>query len=250
MTDNARRRYRAGDSVEDLCRSCKVLRTHTVMAADADGRIVRVVCGYCNSHHNYRGGEEALRRDAQRASREEATGESAGGPATARPMTSHVPPAPRLPSQAPRSSGVDVDAGARLPLVSERERRYRTMGLDEGEHSIDLETMLRRVLREEMGLAPVVPAEKWRGGDLVLRPGKPGLQEKTWPIETFLHKIVMLRNRLRVLEQQINGMSIPADEKVKLQSYITGCYGTLTSFNILFASEEDRFHGSGGGGDD
>jgi hypothetical protein len=54
----------------------------------------------------------------------------------------------------------------------------------------------------------------------------------------------MLRNRLRVLEQQINGADVPEDLKVKLQGYITGCYGTLTSFNILFAEEEDRFHGS------
>jgi hypothetical protein len=110
----------------------------------------------------------------------------------------------------------------------------------------DLEMVLRRILREEMGLGPAVPAEKWRGGDLVLRPGKPGLQEKVWPIETFFHKVVMLRNRLRVLEQQVNGSALPADEKVKLQSYVTGCYGTLTSFNVLFAEEEDRFKGSGG----
>lgn len=115
----------------------------------------------------------------------------------------------------------------------------------------DLELMLRRVIREETGLTPVAPAEKWRGGDLVLRPGSPGLQEKSVPIETFFHKIVMLRNRLRVLEQQINGLEIPADVKVKLQGYITGCYGSLTSFNVLFADADDRFKGSGGkSGDD
>jgi len=112
--------------------------------------------------------------------------------------------------------------------------------------SADLEMMLRRVVREEMGLGPAIPADRWRGGDLVLRPGKPGLQEKIWPIETFFHKVVMVRNRLRTLEQQVNASALPADEKVKLQGYITGCYGTLTSFNILFAEEEDRFKGSGG----
>jgi hypothetical protein len=112
---------------------------------------------------------------------------------------------------------------------------------------LDLEMMLRRVLREEMGLGPASPAEKWRGGTLVLRPGKAGLQDKVWPIETFFHKVVMLRNRLRVLEQQINGEDLPEDLKVKLQGYITGCYGTLTSFNILFAEEDDRFQGSGSG---
>lgn len=109
--------------------------------------------------------------------------------------------------------------------------------------SIDLELLLRRIIREETGLTPVPMAEKWRGGEMVLRPGKPGLQDKGWPIETFFHKVVMLRNRLRVLEQQINGADIPEDLKVKLQSYITGCYGTLTSFNILFSEEEDRFQG-------
>ena len=113
--------------------------------------------------------------------------------------------------------------------------------------SEDLELMLRRVIREETGLSPVAPAEKWRDGTLVLRPGTPGLQEKTWPIETFFHKVVMLRNRLRTLEQHVNASDLPDDVKVKLQSYITGCYGSLTSFNVLFADEDDQFHGSSGG---
>ena len=112
---------------------------------------------------------------------------------------------------------------------------------------VDLEMLLRRVIREEMGLGPAIPADKWRGGEMVLRPGKAGLQEKSWPIETFFHKIVMLRNRLRVLEQQINGAEIPEELQLRLQGYITACYGTLTSFNVLFAEEEDRFRGSGGG---
>jgi hypothetical protein len=114
------------------------------------------------------------------------------------------------------------------------------------EHPKDLESLLRRVIREEAGLTPAAPAEKWRGGELVLRPGKPGLQEKSWPIETFFHKVILLRNRLRVLEQQVNGSDIPDELKLKLQGYITGCYGTLTSFNVLFAEEADRFQGSGG----
>ena len=83
--------------------------------------------------------------------------------------------------------------------------------------SDDLELLLRRIIREEAGITPAVPAEKWRGGTLVLRPGTPGLQEKTWPIETFFHKVVMIRNRLRVLEQQINAAEFPEDEKVRLQ---------------------------------
>jgi hypothetical protein len=130
------------------------------------------------------------------------------------------------------------------PLVSERERTAPRMSTSE--HGDDLEMLLRRVLREEMGLTGAAPAERWRGGEMVLRPGKPGLQEKSWPIESFFHKVVMIRNRLRTLEQQVNASDLPDDAKVKLQSYVTGCYGSLTSFNILFADEADQFWGAGG----
>ncbi len=114
------------------------------------------------------------------------------------------------------------------------------------ESHVDLELLLRRIIREEAGISPVTPAAKWRGGSMVLRPGTPGLQEKSWPIETFFHKVVMLRNRLRTLEQQVNASDLPDDVKVKLQGYVSGCYGSLTSFNILFADEEDHFKGSAG----
>ena len=110
---------------------------------------------------------------------------------------------------------------------------------------VDLELLLRRIIREEAGITPVTPAAKWRGGSLVLRPGTPGVQEKSWPIETFFHKIVMLRNRLRTLEQHLNASELPDDAKVRLQGYITGCYGSLTSFNLLFAEDDDQFKGSG-----
>ena len=109
----------------------------------------------------------------------------------------------------------------------------------------DLERLLRRIIREESGITPVRPAEKWRGGSLVLRPGTPGVQEKAIPIETFFHKVVMLRNRLRTLEQQVNASDLPDDVKVKLQAYVSGCYGSLTTFNVLFADEDDQFKGSG-----
>jgi hypothetical protein len=101
------------------------------------------------------------------------------------------------------------------------------------------------VIREETGLTSVVPAAKWRGGNLVLRPADSSLQEKTWPIDTFFHKVVMLRNRLRTLEQHLNASDLSETEKVKLQTYITGCYGSLTSFNLLFADEADQFKGQG-----
>ena len=114
------------------------------------------------------------------------------------------------------------------------------------DHTEDLERLLRRIIREETGITPVAPAEKWRGGTLILRPGNAQLQEKSWPIETFFHKVVMLRNRLRTLEQQVNATDLPEDVKIKLQGYISGCYGSLTSFNVLFAEESDQFKGSSG----
>jgi hypothetical protein len=119
------------------------------------------------------------------------------------------------------------------------------MSLQSPGGDVDIEMLLRRVIREESGITPVTPAEKWRGGTLVLRPGNAQLQEKTWPIETFFHKVVMLRNRLRTLEQQVNAADLPEDMKIKLQGYISGCYGSLTSFNVLFADEDDQFRGAG-----
>jgi len=109
----------------------------------------------------------------------------------------------------------------------------------------DLEHLLRRIIREETGISSVVPADRWRGGSLVLRPGTAGLQEKSWPIETFFHKVVMLRNRLRTLEQHVNASDLPDAVKVKLQTYVSGCYGSLTSFNVLFADDDDQFKGDG-----
>jgi hypothetical protein len=143
--------------------------------------------------------------------------------------------------------GGERPAGTAMPAVSEREIQRVTSAPGE-EVEVDaenLERLLRRVIREESGLTPVAPADKWRGGELVLKPGREGLQAKSWPIETFFSKIVMLRNRLRVLEQHVNSAEMPDELKVKLQGYITACYGSLTSFNILFADDDDRFKGSG-----
>ena len=215
------RTYRAGDSVEDFCRACKMDRMHTVIAADTEGRPLRVVCGYCDSEHNFRGGPRIGTDD---------TSAPAG-----------VPSAPRAPRPARTERERDV-----LPIVSERERVGPAMTLQSGNGEIDIEMLLRRIIREESGVTPVVPAEKWRGGTLALRPANAQLQEKTWPIETFFHKVVMLRNRLRTLEQQLNAADLPEDLKVKLQGYVTGCYGSLTSFNVLFAEEDDQFKGAGG----
>jgi len=211
------KRYKAGDTLEDFCRVCKTDRLHTVVAADVEGRPIRVACGYCRSEHNYRGGPRV----------------------ELSPRSGRAPERTPAAASGPRARAVDDP----FPIVSDRERIAPQMTLN-GE--LDIEMLLRRVIREETGITAVTPAEKWRGGTLALRPGTPGLQEKTWPIETFFHKIVMVRNRLRTLEQQVNAAELPDDVKVKLQSYISGCYGSLTSFNVLFADEDDQFKGSGG----
>jgi hypothetical protein len=211
------RQYRAGQSVEDHCRSCHEDRIHTVIVVDGNGQPIRVACDFCRSEHNYRGGP----RDGTHRSTDARGAET---PVAARAKVDHGPV-------------------INHPLVSERERQAPPMS--HSSDTNDLELLLRRIIREETGLTSVTPAEKWRGGELVLRPGKPGVQEKSWPIESFFNKIVMLRNRLRTLEQQLNASDLPDDQKLKMQSYITGCYGSLTSFNVLFADEDDRFVGSG-----
>ena len=87
--------------------------------------------------------------------------------------------------------------------------------------------------------------EKWHGGTLLLQPADPDLKPKEIPVENFFHKVVMLRDRLRVLEQNINSNSKLSDEeKVHLQQYISRCYGSLTTFNVLFKHKEDYFKGS------
>jgi len=207
------RALRAGETIEDYCRACKTDRLHTVIVVDDTGRPIRVSCDYCDSQHNYRGGPRVN-----------------SGSASSHATSARTVAAPRAHQPA--------------ALVSDRERTgIPVSASDSGQENLEL--LLRRIIREEMGLSPVAPAAKWRGGTLVLRPGTPGLQEKSWPIETFFHKIVMLRNRLRTLEQQVNASDLPDDVKVKLQGYVSGCYGSLTSFNVLFADETDQFKGAG-----
>ena len=111
--------------------------------------------------------------------------------------------------------------------------------------------VLREVLQDELGLSQPPLGGRWQGGEMVLKPGKEGTAEKRIPIEALFHKIVMIRDRLRVLEQKVNGHPQLSDEdKVQLQQYVTQCYGSLTTFNVLFAERRDSFVGQKGDRDD
>lgn len=121
----------------------------------------------------------------------------------------------------------------------------------EVETTSDVETSLLKILRLWGGITEVVPlGDRWKGGNIILQPGDTTLKAKELPIDTFFHKIVMLRDRLRVLEQNINSHKVLTDEeKVNMQQYITRIYGSLTTFNVLFRDKEHWFTGEKSGND-
>jgi len=124
-------------------------------------------------------------------------------------------------------------------------------GIELGQEPLDLDAVrdcLREVLEEmQTPQRPVDLARKFEGGHLVLKPKDGTLQAKEIPIDDFFHKIIMIRDRFRVLEQKINAHDrLSEADKVELQQYITRCYGSLTSFNILFADKDDQFVGQKG----
>lgn len=120
------------------------------------------------------------------------------------------------------------------------------------ETTSDIEKSLLKILRLWNGVSEVVPlGDRWQGGTMLLQPKDSSMKPKEIPIEAFFHKIVMLRDRMRVLEQQINAHKILSDEdKVNLQQYITRIYGSLTTFNVLFKNKEQWFIGEKGGKED
>lgn len=132
----------------------------------------------------------------------------------------------------------DADVPVRKPLPQEIDI---DMDIDE------FRRVLREVIQDELGVGDVQLGERWRGGEMILKPGKEGTQEKSLPIDVLFKKIVGIRDKLRVLEQKINGnKALAEDEKVQLQQYITGCYGSLTTFNVLFKDREEWFVGQSG----
>lgn len=111
----------------------------------------------------------------------------------------------------------------------------------------DVEKAIKEALAQTSERAPIVPlGGKWIGGNVVFEPNDQNLKPKEIPMATFFHKIVMVREKLRVLEQNINNHpKLDDEDRIHLQQYITRCYGSLTTFNVLFAYKEDQFKGSG-----
>jgi hypothetical protein len=111
----------------------------------------------------------------------------------------------------------------------------------------DIEQALSNILDQRLHDFQIVPiAQKWKRGNLIMKPGDPTQQAKEVPIDTFFHKIIMVRDRLRVMEQKINAHKVMTeDEKIELQQYITAIYGSLTTFNVLFKETHHQFKGTG-----
>ncbi|MFT3927993.1 MAG: hypothetical protein QM778_36030 [Myxococcales bacterium] len=111
----------------------------------------------------------------------------------------------------------------------------------------EFRNVLREILLDELGLRDIELGERWLGGEVVLVPGKQGTQEKRIPIDSLFRKIVLIREKLRVLEQKINNNDKLSDEdRLQMQQYVTQCYGSLTTFNVLFKNKGDYFTGQSG----
>lgn len=131
-----------------------------------------------------------------------------------------------------------IDLNSEFEVIEAAENEVDTISF------YDVEQSLLSILKKWNGLAePVAIGDKWKGGNMKLVPGQAGLAHKDVPIDVFFHKIVMLRDRLRVMEQKINASNLEEIEKVELQQYITRIYGSLTTFNVLFKSQSDYFVG-------
>ena len=154
--------------------------------------------------------------------------------------------------------GVVTNVDSRMYWVTFIESGLETIAVDDSFEVIeasddDLDTVsfyeveksLRDILKKWSDASEIVPmADKYKGGTLILQPNDVSLSSKEIPIDTFFHKIVMLRDRLRVMEQKINSSKhIEDQDKVDLQQYITRCYGSLTTFNVLFKNNSQQFKG-------
>jgi hypothetical protein len=154
--------------------------------------------------------------------------------------------------------GVVTNVSSRMYWVTFIDNGLETIAVDDdfeiieaAEDEVDsvsfyeVEKSLRDILKKWSDVSEIVPiADKFKGGTMVLQPKDTGLSNKEIPIDTFFHKIVMLRDRLRVMEQKINSSkNLDEQEKIDLQQYITRCYGSLTTFNVLFKNNSQNFKG-------
>ena len=131
-----------------------------------------------------------------------------------------------------------IDLDSEFEVIDATENEVDTVSF------YDVEKSLLQMLKKWSDISEIIPiGDKWKGGKLILDPGQPGLASKEIPIDTFFHKIIMVRDRLRVMEQKINASNIEEIEKIDLQQYLTRIYGSLTTFNVLFKSPNDYFIG-------
>jgi hypothetical protein len=138
----------------------------------------------------------------------------------------------------PRAARGSSEPHASTPIAITLPEDLLDMDADE------FKAVLRTVIQEELGTGVVDLGGRWLGGEVIMKPGKDGVAEKRVPLEAFFHKIVMVRDKLRVLEQKINAHpKLDDEEKVQMQQYVTQCYGSLTTFNVLFANQDDGFVG-------
>ncbi|WP_299252259.1 hypothetical protein [uncultured Aquimarina sp.] len=155
--------------------------------------------------------------------------------------------------------GVVTNVTAKMYWVTFIENGLETIDVDEEFEVIDgvedevdtvsfleVESIFKKLLKKYSDISEIVPiADKWKGGKIILEPGDTNLASKEIPIDTFFHKIVMVRDRIRVMEQKINSSKVIEDQdKVDLQQYITRMYGSLTTFNVLFNNKSQQFTGS------
>jgi hypothetical protein len=152
----------------------------------------------------------------------------------------------QAPGQAPKGARSRERAAPKpAALAPRRPALPSEIGIDMDQQ--EFRNVLREILLDELGLADVELGERWLGGEVVLVPGKQGTQEKRIPIDNLFRKVVLVREKLRVLEQKINNHDKLSDEdRLQLQQYVTQCYGSLTTFNVLFKHKQDQFQGQAG----
>jgi hypothetical protein len=134
-----------------------------------------------------------------------------------------------------------IDLDSEFEIIESSENEVDTVSF------FDVERSLTEILKKWSDVTEIVPiADKWKGGKLILEPGDTNLKASEIPIDTFFHKITMVRDRLRVMEQKINSSNLDEQEKIDLQQYITRSYGSLTTFNVLFKLKTQQFIGQKG----